>query len=136
MNVRYPVTGYGLYLNKKETDEFVENYLSKTQIDNDDKYKVAEQLNATNITLDEESYYEVCKIEHMSNFDGFKNDISEDGGMMIPAKRQGSIFATNDNTLVYADKDEMISEFKESIGKFLPDNFNYADHLAYYRGNH
>lgn len=113
MNVRYPVAGYGLYLNKKETDEFVANYLSKTQIDNYDKYEVAEQLIATNIALDEESYYDVYKIEHMSNFDGFKNNISEDGGLMIPAKRQGSIFATNDNALVYANEDEMISEFKK-----------------------
>ena len=136
MNVRDPVAGYGLYLNKKETDEFVANYLSKTQIDNYDKYEVAEQLIATNIEINEESYYEVYKIADMPNFDGFTNDISEDGGLMIPAKRQGSIFATNDNTLVYANEDEMISEFKKSIGKFLPDDFNYADHLAYYRGNH
>lgn len=143
-----PVSGYGLYLNKKETKAFMEKYLNKTEITDDDisdietKLFQDSQVKAILITrtvdfhLNVETYFEVCKTKNKApRFTNIGKEITEDNTLFFETDKQGSLFETNDETSVYRTKEEFINEFKEKIGEFLPDNFDYIAHLAYCRGN-
>lgn len=144
----YLVSGYGLYLNKKETNDFMKKYLNKTEITDDDisdietKLFQNSQVKAILITrtvdfhLNIETYFEVCKTNNKApRFMNIGEEITEDNTLFFEADRQGSLFEKNDNTSVYRTKEEFINEFTEKIGEFLPDDFDYISHIAYCRGN-
>lgn len=47
----------------------------------------------------------------------------------IPAKSQSTLFKA-----AYKDMDELISEFKSEIGKYLPDDFDYRSNIRHIAG--
>ena len=72
----YPASGYGLYLNKKETNDFMKQYLNKTEITDDDMSDIEtklfqdSQVKAILITrnvdthLNIETYFEIYKTKN------------------------------------------------------------------------
>lgn len=56
-------------------------------------------------------------------------DFDDDSVYYIPTKRYSTLFEA-----AYKDINEMIAEFKENLGEYLPDNFDYRSNIRHIIG--
>lgn len=89
--------------------------------------------------------YEQGTIEYISEFTGESMEIGDDGGNLwgsgeiyngdsiyyAPAWEEGTIFKA-----AYNNIEELISEFKERLGEYLPDDFDYRTHIRHIVGTY
>ena len=61
------------------------------------------------------------------NFYDFVNEII----FYLPINPYASLFKAT-----YGSMDEIIAEFKEKLGKYLPDDFNYRPYIMHFTGTH
>lgn len=131
----YAVNDYGLLMTKEMlkavASKVIENY-SDEEYDNNEmdfNYKL----------------YEFGIIETISEFTGEAMKINIDGSdnwsngecfnseciYYIPASKYPSIF-----TAAYNNIDEMANEFKEKLGEYLPDDFDYKSYICHIVGTY
>ena len=131
----YAVNDYGLLMTKEMlkavASKVIENY-SDEEYDNNEmdfNYKL----------------YEFGIIETISEFTGEAMQINIDGSdkwsgaecfsseyiYYVPASNYPSIFAA-----AYRDMDEIANEFKEKLGEYLPDDFDYKFYIRHIVGTY
>lgn len=116
----YPEYGFGLMLNKEESKAFCK------------KYNVVE---GENYECDDMEYYlEDCRY-YTDDFDGrhfysANKNIDNEGatGLFFFADWQPDAFK-----VAYYSMDDCVEEFKNKIGKYLPEDFNWEDHIGYFQ---
>lgn len=131
----YAVNDYGLLM----TDEALKFVASKAI----DWYTEAEY---------DENYmdywsalYENGIVEYISDFTGESMQITDDGRSRwdsgetyncdyvyyVPASNYSTLFKA-----AYEDINELVSEFKEKLGEYLPDDFDYRGHIRHIVGTY
>lgn len=111
----YPEYGFGLVLSGKEINEFTNHFKV-----NPYEFEEIDEFSGFARYYDDE--YEG------KSFTSISHDYLEDEPMLVFwAKHQPDAFKT-----VYTEK-SVIEEFKERIGKYLPDDFNYISHIGYFQ---
>lgn len=130
----YSCNGYGMYLNENEYDKFKEKYaalhnLGHDDVDVEDAFYYDDSFNAGFAMLNDDLFdgRGICHLEtgHEKDDDDFAD------GFFMFSDRQGSIFASNS---YYSDITEMAGEYKRKFGTYLPDDFDYEAHLAFFSG--
>ena len=131
----YAVNDYGLLMTKEMlkavASKVIENYSDKEYDNNemDFNYKL----------------YEFGIIETISEFTGEAMQINIDGSdkwsgaecfsseciYYVPVSNYPSIFAA-----AYRDMDEIANEFKEKLGEYLPDDFDYKFYIRHIVGTY
>ena len=132
-------SGYGMFLNNDEAVNFLTEY-AKThdpEYDPDDDYYdpmmfvyEEESLCLSDLTDDD---YDMRGIRHL-NRDRVHPEDEDDfiDGIFLYSEKQGSIVAGSDS--LYDSLEEMADEFRKTYGDSLPDDFDYIDHLCFFRG--
>ena len=134
----YAVYDYGLLL----TDETMKALVKKH----------CEDFTEEDFEVDEFGFYEAVEstfgghIEYVSEFIGEAKYIEDDGTCSwgcdsvyysasylyyIPMDRALSLFKA-----AYKNMDEMIADFKERIGKYMPEDFDYRTNMRYIVGTY
>lgn len=127
-------TGYGLFLNEEEAEEMavaVENVDGLSDITT---YNLTDLFDGSRL---DDDWYDARIIRYLDH-----KEHSEGGGCFVCgvffyAERQGEIVRWNDNSPspnIYRSLDEMADEFKEHYGKYLPEDFDFKDHLVSFIG--
>ena len=115
----WPEYGFGLMLNEEESKRFCKKY-SEVEKDNKDVYDVEADIDCCRYYSDEFDG---------RNFWGANGNINDEWitGLFFYADRQPGAFTT-----AYLNMDICICEFKEKIGQYMPDDFNWEDHIGYF----
>lgn len=131
----YAVSDYGLVV----TEEMMKLLASKacqeyTEEDYEEDYDYyADEL------------YEKGIIEYISEFTGESMEVDDNGKYVwntgevynddriyyVPILRYSTLFKA-----AYTDMDELISEFKERIGEYLPEDFDYRNYVRHIAGSY
>lgn len=131
----YPVNDYGMLI----TEEMLRTIASNVF----DDYTEEEYENDTWSFID--YMYDRSIIEYISEFTGGAICIKDDGTdgyeiiktysddeiFYIPASRISTLF-----NAAYNGIGEMIEEFKNNVGKYLPDDFNYRPYICHIVGTY
>lgn len=125
------ISGYGMYLNTNELDDFVHS----VSHDENEEYAYGIE-SATDLC----QWFDVTLLNYDEMWDGwsirFIYDMNEDNieltGAFFFAQKQGSIIAGSDQ--LYSSVDDIVSEMREQYGKYLPEKFNYGRHIAFMCG--
>lgn len=126
------ISGYGMYLNTNELDDFV----TSVSHDADEEYAYGIE-SATDLC----QWFDVTLLNYDEMWDGWSvrflyDDMNDDHieltGAFFFMQKQGSIIAGSDQ--LYSSIDDIVSEMREEYGKYLPDGFNYARHIAFMCG--
>lgn len=126
------ISGYGMYLNTNELDDFV----TSVSHDADEEYAYGIE-SATDLC----QWFDVTLLNYDEMWDGWSirfiyDNMNEDHieltGAFFFARKQGSIIAGSDQ--LYSSIDDIENEMREEYGKYLPDGFNYARHIAFMCG--
>lgn len=134
----YVISGYGLVIT--DTDKHI-NYFLKTieqawkQEDSDtDDWNLFGMNKVKNFF---EHKQDIVNIAEFSNIDEDKFFVpisDETNAIEIEEDDNGLIFYTDKQPNIceqaYGSEDEIIKEFKEKLGKFLPDDFDYKAHIG------
>lgn len=111
----YPEYGFGLVLSGEEINEFT----SQFKVNPYDFEEIDEFSGFARYYDDEYEGKSFASISH---------DYLEDEPMLVFwATHQPDVFKA-----VYTEE-SVIKEFKEKIGKYLPDDFNYISHIGYFQ---
>ena len=126
------ISGYGMYLNTNELDDFIHS----VSHDEDEEYAYGIES-----ASDLFQWFDVTLLNYDEMWDGWSvrfiyDDMNEDHieltGAFFFAQKQGSIIAGSDQ--LYSSIDDIVNEMREEYGKYLPDGFNYARHIAFMCG--
>ena len=133
MNNNFPVTGYGLVLDGKELYSFLEKVYET--FDEDDKECADPQSPDEMIETIRDNYsgkyithdgYYYTDVEMPSFYAISENDVGLDCDFLFFfSEKQPKIIG-----VAYNSKEELIQEFKDDLGKYLPDDFNWEDHIG------
>ena len=123
-------TGYGLFLNEEEADAYAKAYAEKNETD-DDIYTVFYDNGASFFSDDN---YDMRNIIHLKSRATDTDDMDDFvTGAFFYAQKQGSILV-NDEKNCYSSLSEMANEFQETLGEYLPNDFDYEAHLCWFCG--
>ncbi|HII08628.1 MAG TPA: hypothetical protein HA355_03455 [Methanosphaera sp.] len=112
----YPEYGFGLVLSGEEID----NFINRTKVENPYELQEIDEFGGFARYYDEE-----CEGK---GFTSISHDYLEDEPMLaFWATHQPDAFKA-----VYTEE-SVVKEFKEKIGKYLPDDFNYISHIGYFQ---
>ena len=117
--------GYGLFLNSDEADAYADAFAEKNGLDIDDVFVDSGASYLSDDNYDMRSVYKLNS--HPSDGDEFVD------GAFFYADKQGSI-VLNDEKNCYHSLSEMAEEFKKKMGDYLPADFDYLEHLCWFRG--
>lgn len=126
------ISGYGMYLNTNELDNFVHS----VSHDEDEEYAYGIE-SATDLC----QWFDVTLLNYDEMWDGWSvrflyDDMNEDHieltGAFFFTQKQGSIIAGSDQ--LYSSIDDIVSEMRDEYGKYLPEKFNYSRHIAFMCG--
>lgn len=130
-----PISGYGMYLNDDELDGLVDRLSHDEQVEEDyghvdgamDLYDMCDvQL------LNHDNMWDGWRVRFLGDdHDTFGDDGTEPTGAFLFAMKQGDIVAGSDQ--LYSSVSELADEMRKWYGKYLPDGFDYAKHLALLR---
>ena len=129
MSSIWPEYGIGLILNEKEIKNLIEEIKKIEDVDVVDSYDI-DNLNIFPpiVVIDNIIW------EHIADINGrvisqkiYDEIIGNSTGCIITAKKKMSPFAA-----AYKNTKELVDEMKETVGKYLPENFNYENHLVTY----
>ena len=87
-------------------------------------------LEASYVT--DKSYF-ISSVEYIPKDAHWFEDESEGGLMIYAENSSGTVFA-DDTTRLYKNKQEMVEEFRQKYNQYLPADFDYAAHLAFFEG--
>ena len=133
MNNNFSVSGYGLALDGKELYAFLEKVYEA--FDEDDKEctdpnstdEMMETIrnNYSGKYIIHDVYY-YADVEMPSFYPISENDVGLDCDyLFFFSEKQPKIIG-----VAYNRKEELIQEFKDDLGQFLPDDFNWEDHIG------
>lgn len=131
----YGVDDYGLIV----TDEMLQTIASKYCAD------YTEEEYRENRFAFHEALYEAGIIEYISEFTGESVAVDDDGRDIytegeeywadllyyLPANKYSTLFKT-----AYNNMDELVSEFKWQLHEYLPEDFDYRDHVRHLVGSY
>lgn len=125
----YSVDDYGLVLNEEDIELIASKCLNDS---NDEVFNLAYEL------------YEKGILEYISEFSGEAQALYENGLYSfygeyyggdyiyyIPVRTYPTLFRA-----AYNDMEELIEEFKERIGKYLPNDFDYRSRIRHIVGTY
>lgn len=126
MTTIWPEHGIGLFLSGNEVTELILTVNEKE----DENIQDAYDLDDSNFIGSPIIILHNLVWEHMTDLNGkpFEEDKNKsDFDCIITAKREALPFAA-----VYENPDQLINELKITVGEYLPENFDYNKHIAYY----
>lgn len=124
MSMHYGATyGFGLCLCDDEIDQFVERY-AKANKDLLDENGMPDIDIAFEAISDEFGTWPFN--EDNSDLKYFEGD-EKDAILPFFAKHQPDVYKT-----AYSSVDEVVAEFRELLGKYMPENFDWKIHIGYF----
>lgn len=130
-----PISGYGMYLNDDELDGLVDRISHDEQAEEDYGHvdcaaDLCDQYDGQ--LLNHDNMWGGWRVRFLGDdHDTFGDDGTELTGAFLFAMKQGDIIAGSDQ--LYSSVSELADEMRRWYGKYLPDGFDYAKHLALLR---
>lgn len=128
--------GYGMFLKHEEAIAMAKKYfeakgksIDSENIDLDD---LVYEMDASYIT---EYNYEYASVEYLHSSSWGFESCTKEGVMIYAIRASGTIFANEVETKCYKDIHEMADEFRKFYGQYLPDDFDYESHMAFFKGS-
>lgn len=134
----HAVFGYGLLIPAEDADEFVSKYAAdaSTDADEENPYEFwdMEAEDALYITDD---MYDNVSTWKITNNSGSDYDDAYDG-IFLYADKQGALFMHDGrgkaHDAMYDSPNELVKEFSDKYGTYLPDDFDIKSHLCLLAG--
>ena len=134
----YAVNDYGLLI----TEDTIKLLASKLCEDYSDEAYIADEWGFKDELINKDFVY------YLSDFTGEANPIDDDGCVLWGHAGEHTLYSNETIfyiplmnypllfTAAYNNMDEIVEEMKETVGKYLPDDFDYRGNLMYICGTY